>query len=184
MRSLRSAVVALLLVALSAGAAQAQSNRAQRLADVLGLEEQLEASKQMIMAVAARQFAQVLDQLRAAQMPDEFVDVAKQYADDYVRSVSEAWSSEEGAKIYVDALLQGMTETELDDAIAYYSTAQGQRAKAIIANADAKLDEYIASKVEPVKRAQMNRFLAKVLELRKKRASAAQTQPSAPSKAP
>lgn len=169
---MRHIVVALSIAALAAGAAHAQitphPSKAERLAVALGLETQLAALQEASLAQVRAQMAQTIDTLRRARVAQESLDEASQFFDEYARKVSDSWSPREAATVYVSALAEDMTDEEIEDAIGFYSTPEGQKANAAITNATNKLFQYIASKTEPVSRAEMDRFMKRAAERFKK----------------
>jgi hypothetical protein len=170
----RYPAVAVLLLAsiMSLGAARAEkplpSTKAEQLGKALGLTQMLDAAREQTRIQSKAQLDQVIEQLRGANVSPDYLSAASKFIDEYVRKVTNAWSSQEAASIFVSALAEGMTDAEIDEAIAYYSSPEGRKANDVVNDASGRLAEYITSKTSVAVEQEVNVFMAKITELAKK----------------
>lgn len=82
--------------------------------------------------------------------------------------ITNAWDSGEAARVYSAALGQQMTDQELKDAIAFYSSPEGRRANAAVAAASAAMGDYVNGRVVAAMQGAMRELGPKVQELVRK----------------
>jgi hypothetical protein len=158
-------------------AADAQTNRrealAQRLAIAMGLDIALEEAKRQSLEDASAQGRQLLAQAKMAKLPPDVEAELLKYSEEYNRRVAESWSSKLAASIYISALVEDLTDDEIADAVAYFSSTQGKRANEAIQAANGKLSQYIRTQSDEAAEREGKIFVEKILSLRKRMNNAA-----------
>ena len=161
---MRVLVVALVLCAstFSANAQQTQMERAERISRAIGLDQQLASVQEANLAGVREQASVALAQLTKAGIPESHVAQLKPAVERLLAACASSWDPKIAARIYAEGLVDVLSEAELQEAEAYYSSPAGAKANAALAESQSRMLQYIqgasAKAVDPA----MEAFLAEV----------------------
>lgn len=150
------------LVSISVGAAEARTQKAERIAQVLGLEELL-ADAQRANAQSIREQVQiVMQEFRRNGMKESLLREYEKAADQMAAKVNAAWDPKQATRIYSEGLLESLSDQELNEAEQYFSSPEGQKAYAAVSSSQAKMTEYINSRTNAVMQEEFAKFMEQV----------------------
>ena len=171
MQKLINFAVCLTYALASATAAAQSSNRyqkAERLADVVGLVASFEEVKKAYAAQSREQMNQLAEPFQRIGASAEVIAEVNRLASEYDRTVTESFDTREAAAAYVKALAESLSEAELGRAIKYYESPEGKRVNEAVIAASVRLSEYVEARVRPAQQLAMKKFVDAVIALRQK----------------
>lgn len=164
----KNVVVALLTLLLAASFntvhAADRDAQAKELMNALGLDALLQGARQQSAKMAGDQMDSMLKRIRQSNpaIDDEAMKELKAAAQQYVERINTSWNTQEAAKIYAAALVEGLPEQEMKAATEHYRTAEGQRELKVIAVAQQSMANYIAQSMQKETEAAAQTFLTEV----------------------
>ena len=157
----------LALSSLLAHGQEAAIARAERLGSALGLAETLEELRTSSVDSTKSQLQSLINELRKAGIPEASAVRLATLAAEMCERVARSWDAKEASRIYAENLADGLSEQELAEAEAYYSTPGAQKIHQAISRGTAKMVEYINSRTSAAGEAELGKFLAHAKALRK-----------------
>ena len=149
----------LLFASLDAFSQAVDLSRAERVAKAAGLEDLLAIIQANNIASAKGQAQSLLGQLQQAGLPDSAVKELAPRITEMFRKVTQAWDPKVAARIYAEGLSASLTDAELGQAELYYSSPEGKKTYAAIADSERKMQEYVVGKTTEVLQAEMGGFM-------------------------
>ena len=148
------AAVLLSLVSIAA-APQSVSTKAERLASATGLQDMLIAAQKTSTDSAAAMTQSILTQYRRAGIPDAIVDALAPRLNESMQKVVQAWDPAVASRLYSESLSAALSDKDLDDAEAYYSSEQGKKTLGAVKQSQTKLQTYIQTRTSEVLETEM-----------------------------
>lgn len=162
---MRTVIVLFLALVLANPGAHAQTEkiaRAERLSQLLGLDQILKGAQMAGVESTKLQMKSMLLELEKTGIPASVIARIGDGAEQVVVKMAQAWDPKEAAKIYALGLVELLTDKGLAAAELYYQTTDGQNSYTAIFNSQARVLEYTTSKSNAVLQAEMGIFLQKV----------------------
>lgn len=143
-------VIVSAVIALTAHGAMAEDAKVAELANTLHMRERIDEMRAQANESQKRQIEQVLGQLEKSvpNMNAAQRAALRDAATKMLNQVLSSWSSEEAGRIYTGYLAANLPPAEVAKTIAFYATPEGQKALAVIGNADKAMINYITSTTE------------------------------------
>lgn len=160
--------LAIALASASAYASDARTQKADRIARVLGVEQLLNEAQRLNAESTKEQAQIVLQEFRRNGMKEEVLSRFEKLVDQMADKVAAAWDAKQASRIYSEGLLQLLSDQELDDAERYLSSSEGQKAYTALSSSQAKMVEYINGRTNAVLQEEMASFMNQIRQARAK----------------
>lgn len=142
--------LAVAILTLTAHSAMAQDASAAQLANSLHLNERINEMKATSISSQQRQIDQMLAQMEKSipNLSPAQREALRAAATKMLAQVMSSWSSEEASRLYTTYLTAHLPADAVSKTIGFYSSPEGQKALAVISEADKAMTNYITSSSE------------------------------------
>jgi hypothetical protein len=113
----------------------------------MGLETILDSTRHQTEDAYARQFESIVVQLRESGLPPEGEAEVRALMKEALTKISRSWDTAEATRIYANELAEGMSDQDLKDAIAFYTSDEGKRTHAAISAASTAMSTYVSQQI-------------------------------------
>lgn len=169
MRILFALIIA--FVTVSADAVDLRTQKAERIARILGIEQILVEAQKSTEETARADLENVVQEMRRIGLKDEAVRMIEKLFEPLVQKVNAAWDIKEAGRIYSMGLVDTLSDQELDEAEKYYSTDEGKKAYAAISSSEDKMLAYIDERSNAVLKMELAKIFDQIRQYALKRKS-------------
>ena len=142
--------IAVAILTLSAHSAMAQDASAAQLANSLHLNERINEMKATSISSQQRQIDQMIVQMEKSipNMSAAQREALRAAATKMLSQVMASWSGEEASRLYTAYLTAHLPADAISKSIGFYNSSEGQKALAVIGEAEKVMVNYISSSTE------------------------------------